>query len=124
MRKKPQHVAMDLADNGFEAAGERLIAAGRAAWLVGLGLAATAGEKSVTLFDELVEKGRRRRDLPFEKAQRLLNEKGAEILRFAEGAGRRAQKQAEALLGEFGLPSRAEVRELARRVEALRQRLV
>lgn len=124
MRKKPHQVAVDAADRGFEVAGERLIAAGRTAWLVGLGLAATAGEKSVTLFDELVEKGRHRRDLPFEKAQRLLNEKGAEILRFAEGAGRRAQKQAEALLGEFGLPSRAEVRELARRVEALRQRLV
>ncbi len=124
MRKKMQEVAVGMAGSGLEAAGERLFAAGRTAWLVSLGLAATAGETGVALFDALVEKGRRRKETPLEKAQRSLTETGSELLRFAEGAGRKVQRQAEALLGDFGLPSRAEVRELARRVEALRSRLV
>ena len=106
MRKNLQKMATSAAQSGLETAGEGAFALGRTAWLLGLGIAATAGETSVEVFDALVAKGRRRRETPVKKAQRA------------------AQSQASEILGQFGLPTRDDVRQLMRRVDTLRQKLV
>jgi polyhydroxyalkanoate synthesis regulator phasin len=123
MRKSLQKIAGRVAQSGLETAGAGAIALGRTAWLLGLGAAASAGEAGVAMFDALVEKGRRRRESPVEKAQRALSEGGTQIVKLAGDAGKVAQKRVTEMLADLGLPSRVDVRELARRVEALRQKL-
>lgn len=124
MRKNIQKMATSVAQSGLETAGEGAFALGRTAWLLGLGIAATARETSVEVFDALVAKGRRRRETPVKKAKRALAETGNQMLKLANDASRVAQAQASELLGQFGLPTRDDVRELVRRVDTLRQKLV
>ena len=61
MRKNLQKMATSVAQSGIETAGEGAFALGRTAWLLGIGIAASAGETGVEVFDALVEKGRHRR---------------------------------------------------------------
>jgi polyhydroxyalkanoate synthesis regulator phasin len=117
-------MATSVAQSGIETAGEGAFALGRTAWLLGLGLAASAGEAGVEVFDALVEKGRRRRRTPVQKAQQALTETGSTMMKLANDATRLAQKQASELMGQLGLPTRDDVRELVRRVDTLRQKLV
>ena len=124
MRKNLQKMATSVAQSGLETAGEGAFALGRTAWLLGLGIAATASETSVDLFDTLVEKGRRRRRSPVQKAQRAITETGSTMMKLANDATRIAQQRAAAVMGQFGLPTRDDVRELMRRVDTLRQKLV
>ena len=124
MRKNIQKMATSVAQSGLETAGEGAFALGRTAWLVSLGIAATASETGVEVFDALVAKGRRRRETPVKKVQRALTETGTQMLKFANDATRVAQAQASELLSQFGLPTRDDVRELMRRVDTLRQKLV
>lgn len=124
MRKNLQKMATSVAQSGLETAGEGAFALGRTAWLLGLGIAATAGETSVDLFDTLVEKGRRRRRSPVQKAQRAITETGSTMMKFANDATRMAQQQAAEIMGQLGLPTRDDVRELVRRVDTLRQKLI
>ena len=123
MRKNVQKVALKVAQSGFETAGEGALALGRTAWLLGLGIAATAGETGVQVFDSLVAKGRRRRETPVERAQRALTETGTDVLKIAKGATQIAQQQAASLMEQFGIPTRDDVRALVRRVDSLRQKL-
>ena len=58
------------------------------------------------------------------KAQRALTETGTQMMKFANDATKVAQAQASDLLGQFGLPTRDDIRELMRRVDTLRQKLV
>ncbi len=124
MRKNLQKIAGRVAQSGLESAGEGAFAAGRTAWLVGLGMAATAGETGVAVFDALVAKGRRRRESPAEKAQRAVVETGTQMVKLANDAAKIAQHQAKSFLGQFGLPTRDDVRELVRQVDSLRQKLI
>lgn len=124
MRKNIQKMATSVAQSGLETAGEGAFALGRSAWLVGLGLAATAGETSVEVFDALVDKGRRRRRTRVQQAQQALTETGSTMLRLANDATRIAQQRAAEVMGQLGLPTRDDVRELMRRVDTLRQKLV
>ncbi|MBP9145780.1 MAG: phasin family protein [Thermoanaerobaculia bacterium] len=124
MRKNLQKMATSAAQSGLETAGEGAFALGRTAWLLGLGIAATAGETSVEVFDALVAKGRRRRETPVKKAQRALTETGTQMMKFANDASKVAQAQVSELLGQFGLSSRDDVRQLMRRVETLRQKVI
>ncbi len=123
MRKSLQKIAGRVARSGLETAGAGAIALGRTAWLLGLGAAASAGEAGVAMFDALVEKGRRRRESPVEKAQRALSESGTQIVKLAGDAGKVAQKRVTEMLADLGLPSRVDFGAVARRVEALRQTL-
>ncbi len=123
MRKQIQKLAGSVAQSGLETAGEGAFALGRTAWLLSLGVAATAGETSVAVFDALVAKGRRRRQSPVEKAQQAFAETGSQVVKLAADAGKMARSQVAEILGQFGLPSRADVRELMRRVETLRQKV-
>jgi len=123
MRKNIQKMATNVAQSGLETAGEGVFALGRTAWLLGLGVAAAAGETGVAVFDALVEKGRRRRQSPVAKAQRVFAETSSQVVKLATDAGKVAQKQVAGLLGQLGLPSRADFRELVRRVDTLRQKL-
>lgn len=123
MRKHIQKMATSVAQSGLESAGGSAYALGRTAWLVSLGLAATAGETSVALFDALVEKGRRRRRSPMDKAQQAFVDTGSQMMKLAADAGKAAQRQVSDLLGQFGLPSKLDVTDLKRRVETLRQKL-
>ena len=88
-----------------------------------MGVAASAGETGVAVFDALVEKGRRRRQSPVATARQAFTETGLQVVKLANDAGKVAQKQVTELLGQLGLPSRADLRELMRRVETLRQKL-
>ena len=124
MRKNLQKLASSAAQSGLESAGVGAYAVGRTAWLLSLGIAATASETSVELFDAMVAKGRRRRESPVKKAQRTLTETGTQVLKLANDATRIAQQQATELMGQLGLPTRDDVRELVRRVDTLRQKLV
>ena len=124
MRKNLQNMATSVAQSGLETAGEGAFALGRTAWLLGLGIAATASETSVDLFDTLVEKGRRRRRSPVQKAQRAITETGSTMMKLANDATRMAQQQAAEIMGQLGLPTRDDVRELVRRVDTLRQKLI
>lgn len=124
MRKNLQKMATSVAQSGLETAGEGAFALGRTAWLLGLGIAATASETSVDLFDTLVEKGRRRRRSPVQKAQRAITETGSTMMKLANDATRMAQKQAAEIMGQLGLPTRDDFRELVRRVDTLRQKLI
>ena len=124
MRKNLQKMATSVAQSGLETAGEGAFALGRTAWLHGLGIAATASETSVDLFDTLVEKGRRRRRSPVQKAQRSITETGSTMMKLANDATRMAQQQAAEIMGQLGLPTRDDVRELVRRVDTLRQKLI
>lgn len=124
MRKNLQKMATSVAQSGLETAGEGAFALGRTAWLLGLGIAATASETSVDLFDTLVEKGRRRRRSPVQKAQRAITETGSTMMKLANDATRMAQQQAAEIMGQLGLPTRDDVRELVRRVDTLRQKLI
>lgn len=123
MRKNIQKMATSVAQSGLESAGEGAVAFGRAAWLVGLGLAASAGENSVAVFDAMVAKGRRRRQTPVQKAQQAIAETGTQVMKLAGDATRIAQQQAAGILGQLGLPTRDDVRELMRRVDTLRQKV-
>lgn len=123
MRKHIQKLAGSVAQSGLETAGEGALAFGRTAWLLGLGVAASAGETGAAVFDALVAKGRRRRQSPVEKAQRAFAETGSQVAKLATDAGKMARSQVAELLGQLGLPSPADVRELTRRVETLRQKL-
>ena len=123
MRKNIQKMATSVAQSGIETAGEGAIALGRTAWLVSLGLAATAGETSVEVFDALVEKGRRRRTR-MQQAQQAIAETGSTMMRLANDATRMAQKRAAEVMSQLGVPTRDDVRELVRRVDTLRQKLV
>ncbi len=124
MRKNLQKMATSVAQSGLETAGEGAFALGRTAWLLGLGIAATASETSVDVFDTLVEKGRRRRRSPVQKAQRAITETGSTMMKLANDATRMAQQQAAEIMGQLGLPTRDDVRELVRRVDTLRQKLI
>lgn len=124
MRKNIQTMATSVAQSGIETAGEGAIALGRTAWLVSLGLAATAGETSVEVFDALVEKGRRRRRTRMQQAQQAIAETGSTMMRLANDATRMAQKRAAEVMSQLGVPTRDDVRELVRRVDTLRQKLV
>ncbi len=124
MRKNIQKMATSVAQSGIETAGEGAIALGRTAWLVSLGLAATAGETSVEVFDALVEKGRRRRRTRMQQAQQAIAETGSTMMRLANDATRMAQKRAAEVMSQLGVPTRDDVRELVRRVDTLRQKLV
>ncbi len=123
MRKHIQKSAGEMAERGLETAGERALAFGRTAWLLSLGVAASASETGIALFETLVEKGRRRRRSTVAHAQEAFTETGSQLAKLASDAGRMAQKQIGEVLGQLGLPSRADVRELTRRVETLRQKL-
>ena len=124
MRKNIQKMATSVAQSGIETAGEGAIALGRTAWLVSLGLAATAGETSVEVFDALVEKGRRRRRTRMQQAQQAIAETGSTMMRLANDATRMAQKRAAEVMSQLGVLTRDDVRELVRRVDTLRQKLV
>lgn len=124
MRKNLQKMATSVAQSGLETAGEGAFALGRTAWLLGIGIAASAGETGVEVFDALVEKGRHRRRSSVRKAQLAITETGSTMLRLANDATRLAQKQAAELMGQLGLPTRDDVRELVRRVDTLRQKLI
>ena len=124
MRKNLQKMATSVAQSGIESAGEGAFAVGRSAWLVGLGLAASAGETSVAVFDSLVEKGRRRRRTRIQQAQQALAETGSTMMKLANDVTRLTQQRAAEVMGQLGLPTRDDVRELVRRVVTLRQKLV
>lgn len=124
MRKNLQKMATSVAQSGLETAGEGAFALGRTAWLLGLGIAATAGETSVDVFDTLVEKGRRRRRSPVQKAQKAITETTSTMMKLANDATRIAQQQAAEIMSQLGLPTRDDVRELVRRVDTLRQKLI
>ena len=117
-------MAPSVAQSGIESAGEGAFAVGRSAWLVGLGLAASAGETSVAVFDSLVEKGRRRRRTRIQQAQQALAETGSTMMKLANDVTRLTQQRAAEVMGQLGLPTRDDVRELVRRVDTLRQKLV
>jgi polyhydroxyalkanoate synthesis regulator phasin len=124
VRKNLQKMATSVAQSGLETAGEGAFALGRTAWLLGLGIAATAGETSVDVFDTLVEKGRRRRRSPVQKAHKAITETTSTMMKLANDATRIAQQQAAEIMGQLGLPTRDDVRELVRRVDTLRQKLI
>jgi polyhydroxyalkanoate synthesis regulator phasin len=124
VRKNIQKMATSVAQSGLETAGEGAFAVGRTAWLLSLGLAASAGETGVKVFDALVEKGRRRRRSPVQKAQQAITETGSTMMKLANDATRIAQQRAADVMGQLGLPTRDDVRELMRRVDTLRQKLV
>ncbi len=124
MRKNLQKMATSVAQSGIESAGVGAYALGRTAWLLSLGIAATAGETSVEVFDAMVDKGRRRRETRVKKAQRTLTEAGTQVLKLANDATRIAQQQAAGLMDQLGMPTRDDVRQLMRRVDTLRQKLV
>ena len=124
MRKNLQKMATSVAQSGIESAGEGAFAVGRSAWHVGLGLAASAGETSVAVFDSLVEKGRRRRRTRIQQAQQALAETGSTMMKLANDVTRLTQQRAAEVMGQLGLPTRDDVRELVRRVDTLRQKLV
>lgn len=124
MRKNLQKMATSVAQSGIASAGEGAFAVGRSAWLVGLGLAASAGETSVAVFDSLVEKGRRRRRTRIQQAQQALAETGSTMMKLANDVTRLTQQRAAEVMGQLGLPTRDDVRELVRRVDTLRQKLV
>lgn len=123
MRKQIQKLTGGVARPRHETAGESAFALGRTAWLVSLGAAASAGETGVAMFETLVEKGRRHRRSTVAHAQEAFTETSSQLAKLATSAGRMAQKQIGELLGQLGLPTRADVRELTRRVETLRQKL-
>lgn len=124
MRKNLQKMATSVAQSGIETAGEGAFAIGRTAWLLGIGIAASAGETSVAMFDTLVEKGKRRRRSPVQKAQQALTETGSTMLKLGNEVTRMAQARAAEIMGQLGLPTRDDVRELMRRVDTLRQKLI
>ena len=123
MRKNIQRMAASAAQSGLESAGEGAFALGRTAWLLGIGLAASASETGAAVFDALVQKGKRHRETPVEKAQRAISETGLEVVKLAADAGKAAQNQVIGLLGQLGLPTREDFRQLVRRVETLRQKV-
>ncbi|MEO7794877.1 MAG: phasin family protein [Thermoanaerobaculia bacterium] len=124
MRKSIQKVASRVAQSGLESAGESAFTVGRNAWLVSLGLAASAGETGVALFETLVEKGRRRRRTPVQKAKQAIAETGSTMMKLANGAARLAQLSAAEVMDQLAVPTRDDVRGLMRRVDMLRQKLV
>jgi polyhydroxyalkanoate synthesis regulator phasin len=123
MRKHIQKRAGSVAHSELETAGEGALALGRTAWLLSLGVAASAGVTGVAVLVAVVQKGRRRGHLPVEKAHRAFAETGSQMVKLATDAGKMDQKRIAELLGQLGLPSRADVSELTRRVETLRQKL-
>ncbi|MEO8277457.1 MAG: phasin family protein [Thermoanaerobaculia bacterium] len=124
MRKNLQKIAGSVAQSGVELAGKNALALGRTTWLATLGLAASAGEAGVELFDHLVAKGRRRSESPTEKARRAVTETGSQVAKLAGDVTRVARQQATDLLARLGLPGRADLQTLVSRVERLRQKLV
>lgn len=127
MTTKMKKVAAGVARSGIRTARESAFSIGRSAWLAGIGLLATAGEVGASTFGSLVEKGKRRRESPVEKAQRALTESGAQAADLAQSVGRAAFRQASELLGRLGVPSQSDIRALRASVDAgvktLRSRL-
>lgn len=127
MTTRVKKIAAGVARKGIHTAQENVLSVGRTAWLAGLGLLATAGEVGASTFESLVEKGRRRRESPLEKAQRALAAGGAETAKLAENVGRAAIRQASGLFGRLGVPSQSDIRALRTSVDAtvrsLRSRL-
>ncbi|MGE0641928.1 MAG: phasin family protein [Thermoanaerobaculia bacterium] len=117
MTGKVKQLASGVAKSGVRAAEEYAFSFGRTAWLAGLGLVATAGEAGVATFEALVEKGRRRRESPVERAQRAVAEAGNEAVELAQDAARVVIREASGLLGRFGVPTGREIRALRARVD-------
>jgi hypothetical protein len=119
VRKNIQKMATSVAQSGLETAGEGAFALGRSAWLVGLGLAATASETSVG------SSTAGRQGAPSSRTHAAgaagAHRDSSTMLKLANDATRIAQQRAAAVMGQFGLPTRDDVRELMRRVDTLRQ---
>lgn len=93
--------------------------AGRTIWLAGLGAAGVTGNTGRTLFDTLVDEGRRFQDrelgLVRETANRATSAVG-DVARRVEEAVQQASKTA---LNRIGMPSRGDIAALTARVEHL-----
>lgn len=93
--------------------------AGRAVWLAGLGAAGVMANTGRTLFDTLVDEGRRFQDrelgLMRETANRATSAVGSGARRVEEAV----QQASKAALTRIGMPSRGDIAALTARVEQL-----
>lgn len=115
--------ATDETRNALAKAGEEIAEAGRTVLNAGLGAVATAEEKSRSLFDRLVDKGR-----PVADKQKAALDRAAER---ANRFGREFQKliadtveyEVKGAFTRFGLATREDVNALSVRIEALAQKI-
>jgi poly(hydroxyalkanoate) granule-associated protein len=113
-----------------QAQGADILASAHNIWLAGLGAVAAAGEEGERLFKELVERGKGievRMAEPMEKAGSSLRgtvqEMGERAKKTLRSIETKVDEQVGAALGKIGVPTRDEVAELSRRIEALNRRI-
>jgi len=109
---------------------DELTERGREVWLAGLGALATVEEEGTKLFNRLVDRGQefedeRRSEL--EEATEKVREQGDEALTQLEEASEETQsvvsESVNAALERFGVPTQAEVDDLADKVDHLSQQV-
>ena len=99
--------------------GSQALGAGRNLYFAGLGIAAISSDRTVKVFNGLVEKGRGTVDArqagPEESSANLKSK----ITGLGKAAGKRVNSGIDSVLGRLGIPSREEIRNLTRSVEQL-----
>lgn len=87
--------------------------------LAGLGVVASAQEKSREVYDSLVDKGRDYK----EDESRLLSRATHDVKEFGQSLEERIQRTVTSTLNRAGVPSRSEIQDLIHRVETLTRKV-
>ena len=103
----------------FETLRHEVTEAGHTLWLAGLGAARRAEEEGRGLFDTLVERGRKVEKKQFKAIDRRLAETGRRVRDLSGRVQERFEDRLRDTLNRLGVASRADVQDLAGRLEAL-----
>lgn len=103
----------------FETLRHEVTEAGHTLWLAGLGAARRAEEEGRGLFDTLVERGRKVEKKQFKAIDRRLAETGRRVRDLSGRVQERFEDRVRDTLNRLGVASRADVQDLAGRLEAL-----
>ena len=108
----------DVIQRGREMAGR-----GHDIWLAGLGAVATVEEQGSTLFDDLVSRGRQVEDGGRKQIASVRQRAGARRAELQESVQENVYEPLLGALRHFGVPTRAELRDLTSKVVGLTRRI-
>jgi poly(hydroxyalkanoate) granule-associated protein len=97
--------------------------AGRVIWLAGLGAAGVMENTGRTLFETLVDEGRRFQDRELGRVRETANRATSAVGDAARRVEEAVQQASKAALARIGMPSRSDIAALTARVEQLTARV-
>lgn len=110
-------------NNQLKVMGERVTGFGRQMYLAGLGATVGAGDKAVSVFDELVDKGRDRQSGDPGPLTKLSRKAQGTYASVSEQVEKRLQNRVIAVLHAFNVPARDDVQSLRASVDRLNKKV-